>query len=429
MKYGMESLLLNVLFTILPLYIYQIFILNRNIDHRKHKKLVMVIVLSITIILCLSFPVNFFEGFTFDLRQVPFIIGSLYGGYIVGIPLFLVIVIYRFLNGGEGVYVNLYVVSLIVIFVPLMKAYYLLLKLKFKILLNTGISIICSLLIVFSTNLFIHMNFSIYSMNIVSLNYIFIQAAAIALLTYLIENLKESLILQQKIQEAERLHLVSQFAASVSHEVRNPLTVTKGFLQLLQGKNIPDEKKNNYLKLALSELKRAEEIITDYLSFAKPKIKSETIGNIAEDVKEVINILLPYAIMNQVQIASDFDNTLKDCMLKYDCQQFRQCLINIGKNGIEAMPNGGKLLFEIYYQNNQTVMIEISDTGIGMSSEHISKVGTAYFSTKETGTGLGMMVVKDIIKSMKGTLTIQSTLGKGTTFSISLPIYITGFDN
>lgn len=419
LRYGFENLLLNVLFIILPLYIYQIF-LNYHIDHRKYSKLVMAILLAISILLCLSFPVPFFDGFTFDLRQIPLIIGALYGGFIVAIPLALLLVLYRFLIGDDGFYVNFYVISLIFIFVPLLRNHYLLLKPKFKIISNMIASILFSILIVVSANKMA--DFTTLDMDILSLEFVFIQCITIALITYLIEKMRESMILQNKIQETERLHIISQLAASVSHEVRNPLTVTKGFLQLLQDNDIPDQKKSEYLRLALSELKRAEDIITDYLSFAKPKLNNECYGNLIEDVKESISILLPYAVMNQVQITSNLDTT-SDVKVKYDCQRFRQCLINIGKNAIEAMTNGGLLTFHLKCENQNSVTIDIIDTGIGMSPVELSKVGTPYYSTKEKGTGLGMLVVNDMIRTMGGTIKIKSKKGEGTTFSITLPTY------
>ncbi len=415
------NFLLNVLFIIIPLYVYQILLVDLKKVNPSYRNHLITFLLSVSIFLCLSFPVTVSEGIIFDLRQIPLIIGSLYGGYIIAIPLYLIANFYRFIINGDGVWISLAATTIIVIFVPLIRSKFLLSKTKLKILFSMTTSITSSLIIVVIATLVIGMSSSIV---IIALNYIFIQSITIALLTYLIEKMRESMTHIHKIQENERLQIASQLAASVSHEVRNPLTVTKGFLTLLQENNITNEKRIDYLKLALSELNRAEAIINDYLSLARPKQKLETVGNITKDVINSTNILTAYALMNQVELITEIEEACKELTAKYDPQQFQQCLLNIGKNAIEAMPNGGVLKFGIHCGHENNIIININDTGVGMTPEEISKLYTPYYSTKETGTGLGMIVVSEMIQAMQGRLEINSKKGEGTTFSISIPLHI-----
>lgn len=371
--------------------------------------------------LCLSFPVTVSEEFVFDLRQIPLIIGALYGGYVVAIPLYFITNFYRFIISADGVWISILATTFIIIFVPLLRNNYFKSKTGIKILMNMGISIMSSLIVVLTAIVILSSSNSII---IVALYYIFIQSLAMALLTYLIEKMIENIRIINKIKETERLQIVSQLAASVSHEVRNPLTVTKGFLKLLQDNTIANEKKFDYLKLALSELNRAEAIINDYLSIARPKEKDVAIGNITNDTLNSTNILAPYAVMNQVELMTEIDEACKELTAKYDQQELLQCLINIGKNAIEAMPNGGVLKFIVRSGHENNIVINISDTGVGMTPEEISKLYTPYYTTKETGTGLGLIVVSDMIQAMQGTLKINSKKGEGTTFSISIPLHI-----
>lgn len=417
-----SNLLLNVLFIIIPLYVYQIFILDFKKINQAIRNIFVILLLSISIILCLSFPVTISEGFIFDLRHIPLIIGALYGGYFIAIPLYIVTFIYRFIIGGDGLLINFFGITLILIIVPLLRNKFYLMKAKNKILFSTAISMMSALTIVLIGPIFIEI--STPTLFIIAANYIFIQGLTIALFTYLVEKMIETLKLQQTIQETEKLQIISQLAASVSHEVRNPLTVTKGFLQLLQSHNISNEKKDEYIVLALSELKRAEEIINDYLAFAKAKPKCFTVNNIGKCVQNAANILGPYAIMHQVQIITATDENCSDLKAKYDCTHFLQCLINIGKNAIEAMPTGGVLKFHICCDGVNHVRINVTDTGMGMSSEEVSNLFSAYYSTKNSGTGLGLSVVKDIIKEMRGNIKVFSKRGEGTTFTISIPLHL-----
>ena len=142
-------------------------------------------------------------------------------------------------------------------------------------------------------------------------------------------------------------------------------------------------------------------------------------SNFEEETEYAKNVLLAYAHMHKVDIQLTFQNSLnKD----YDKNQIQQCLINLYKNGIEAMNETGGILSVDVSEHKSEILIKIKDSGVGMTNEEVSRLGKPYYSTKEKGTGLGMLMVYSSIQKIRGHIQVDSVKGKGTTFSISIPI-------
>lgn len=224
--------------------------------------------------------------------------------------------------------------------------------------------------------------------------------------------------MKREIINTEKLQAVSHLAASISHEVRNPLTATKGFLQLLKSDdNLSKEKKQQFIDIAISELNRAENIINDYLAFAKPSMELQETIEIQSEINKVIEIVKPLANMNAVFIQCH----VPVFYVNGEKHLFQQCFVNLVKNAIESMQGGGVLILEAQ-QSKKGINITISDTGIGMTDEQLGRLGEPYFSTKGIkGTGLGMVAVYRIVKSMHGSIRVKSKPQEGTTFTIYLP--------
>ncbi|MDP4085531.1 MAG: ATP-binding protein [Bacillota bacterium] len=256
-------------------------------------------------------------------------------------------------------------------------------------------------------------------------NYFFVLVAAsisfgialtIGLLTNKIKKINLELI------KAEKTQIVSHLAASFGHEVRNPISVTRGFLQLLLEKELDSDKRLEYAKTALYELDHAEAIIQSYLTFAKPHFEKKERFGLKEEIQKVVEIILPMANMNSVFLELVFPpETVKKYSLEGNRNHLHQCLLNILKNSIEAMSKGGILKVEIV-SLKEIVAVRISDTGDGMTKDQIRRLGEPYFSSKEKGTGLGMMVVYSIMKAMNGKIKVESEIGKGTTFTLLFPV-------
>ncbi|GIO33873.1 MULTISPECIES: sensor histidine kinase [Paenibacillus] len=218
-----------------------------------------------------------------------------------------------------------------------------------------------------------------------------------------------------ELQRSEKMEIISELAASVAHEVRNPLQVTRGFLQLLQKKSASKERE--YLELALEELDRASGIITDFLTFAKPEIEQVQLLDLAEEFRHIEGILNPLANFNGSKITSDIPPGL---YVQGNSSKFKQAFINIVKNSIEALREEGQIHIWAYARDGE-IAIHILDNGEGMEPAEMARLGEPYFSNKTKGTGLGLMVTFRIIEAMQGRIEFMSEKGLGTEAVVRFP--------
>ncbi|OIJ11623.1 hypothetical protein BKP35_11835 [Anaerobacillus arseniciselenatis] len=412
---GIESLLLNLLFLIVFLLFVPLF-LEKSLKTLpiKLKKSIIIFSFCIAIVSSMSFPITAVEGFIFDLRWIPLVIGILYGGIPVGILLATITIGYRFLIGGEGVIPNLIVcVFLVTLSILLIKRFNSLIK-KNRIKMVTSFSLTAGLLqlIVF----YAIFRVPVSGLEILTYSVLLVFSAFIVI--YTLEIIREENMINQKLFEAEKMKIVSHLASSVSHEVRNPLTVVRGFLQMMEQTEMSRYEQKKFLKISMDEIDRANIIIGDYLSFAKPTEQNMEILNLKKEFQRAIDMIKPMANMNSVEITTKIES----CYIKGQSQLFQQCLLNILKNCIEAMPESGELSIETK-KDKKLVYIIIEDNGHGMSKEQLVRIGEPYFTTKGSGgTGLGMMTVKRIVDMLDGRIHISSELNKGTRFEISIPV-------
>lgn len=409
-----ETLLLNFLFLLTPVLIFLIFFENSDLSYNKR---ILVLLSALTMSLCIAKPFKLESGFIYDLRYIPFIIVALFGGYKNVLPLYVILNIYRFYIGGAGTFRSFLFATTILMLVPLYSKKFLKLDSKGRIISATVISFLTMgyyIITLSFAQVTIDRQFWILTLNALT-THVGVMSIIMVLHEKIITNIKN----RERILQSDRLNVVSELAASVSHEIRNPLTVTSGFLQLLNKSENISHKEKGYVELSLQELQRAEKIVSDYLSFAKPQSHNMVYSNMKAESEYTKNIIMPYATMHKVEIQYDFNNSLNKY---YDRNQIQQCLINLYKNGIEAMrEKGGGTLFINISEKKKNIIISIRDTGIGMSSEEISRLGKPYYSTKEEGTGLGMLMVYSTLNKVKGTISIDSEKDKGTTFLITIP--------
>lgn len=409
-----ETLLLNFMFILFPILIFLIFFENRAYAYNSK---VLVLLSAVTMCLCIAKPFKLDIGFIFDLRYVPFIIVALFGGYKNVLPLYIILNIYRFYVGGEGTLQSFIFATIILILVPLYSKKFLKLDSKGRVIAATVIS-------------FLTMGFYLSILSfaqgtsnrefwILTLNAFTTHVGVMIINMILIEKIITNIKNRDRIMQSERLNVVSELAASVSHEIRNPLTVTSGFLQLLNKSKTMTQEEKGFIELSLQELQRAEKIVSDYLSFAKPQSDNMVYSNMKAESEYTKNIIMPFATMHKVEVQFSFNNSLNK---SYDRNQIQQCLINLYKNGIEAMKDkeGGTLFIDIF-EKKQNIMISIKDNGVGMTKDEISRLGKPYYSTKAEGTGLGMLMVYSTIDKVKGSIEVDSEKGKGTTFLITIP--------
>ncbi|ASS90787.1 PAS domain-containing sensor histidine kinase [Aeribacillus pallidus] len=223
--------------------------------------------------------------------------------------------------------------------------------------------------------------------------------------------------IEERLRKSDTLNVVGELAAGIAHEIRNPMTALKGFIQLLQGSIKEDY--SMYFNVITSELKRIESIIDEFLILAKPQAVRFEQKNIVKIMKDTIELLNAQAILVNVQIHLDYGEVPD---LFCEPNQLKQVFINILKNAIEVMPNGGNIYVSITKEDDHRVQISIQDEGPGIPKNKLKRLGEPFYTTKERGTGLGLMVSYKIIKEHNGKIDVKSKVGYGTTFYISLPI-------
>ncbi|WP_139187773.1 MASE3 domain-containing protein [Bacillus tuaregi] len=223
---------------------------------------------------------------------------------------------------------------------------------------------------------------------------------------------------EELLRKSEKLAVVGEMAAGVAHEIRNPLTTLKGFTQLL--KMEVDDNRLPMLELMSSELNRIEMITNEFMVIAKPQAIEYKTHNIKDIMNQVLSFMEPQALLQNVTMNKLFIET--EPYVQCDENQLKQVFINIIKNAFEAMPNGGSLTVEIKESNQQTIDISIKDTGVGIPKEIIPKLCEPFYTLKEKGTGLGLMISYRIIEAHKGTIAFSSNLDKGTIVTVELPL-------
>lgn len=217
------------------------------------------------------------------------------------------------------------------------------------------------------------------------------------------------------ILEYEKLNVVGQLAAGIAHEIKNPLTSLKGFIQLMKA---GEELNHNYLAIMEEEIKRMDAVSKELMLMAKPHKSDFKSFDMHDLVDHAITLLMAEAAKKCVEITKQ--STLGDGMFLCDGNKIKQVLINMLMNAIDAMELPGEITVSISKSDDE-LTIAIADTGTGIPSEDLDKIGKPFFTTKANGNGLGLMICYKIIEEHDGKINVESS-SKGTTFTIKLPI-------
>jgi PAS domain S-box-containing protein len=217
------------------------------------------------------------------------------------------------------------------------------------------------------------------------------------------------------LQKSEKLALLGQMAAGIAHEIRNPLTSIKGFIQLFKYNQLQED----YYDIVLSELDRINEIVGEFLVLAKPTAAVFTELDVKDLIRDVVTLFNTQSIMSNVQIFVEFDGEVPK--VNGEENQLKQVFLNLLKNAVEAMPDGGTIDLKVTAKEEGKISIQVRDEGVGIPDERIPTLGEPFYTTKEKGTGLGLMTCFKIIESHNGELKIHSQVKKGTTVEVTLP--------
>jgi len=222
--------------------------------------------------------------------------------------------------------------------------------------------------------------------------------------------------LNELIHKTEKLYVVGQLAAGVAHEIRNPLTSIKGLLQIMQ----EDIEKPNYIDIMLVEIEDIEKIVKEFLSLARPQARETSPIDINVLLEHVVTLISTQAIVKNIEIVQEIDCDLPpiDC----DDHQVKQVFINILQNAVEAMSSGGVIKIQTIWCDTGTIKFRFVDQGCGIPVDRIENIGEPFYSTKEKGTGLGLMISNKIVQEHGGTFHIESDVNVGTIVEVVLPV-------
>ena len=222
---------------------------------------------------------------------------------------------------------------------------------------------------------------------------------------------------QELLIKSDKLSAVGQLAAGVAHEIRNPLTALKGFLKLLKTSSA---KEQYYIEIMQNELQRIEFIVNEFLFVSKPQATHFVTSTLNTIVMSTVELLHPQALLSNIEIEAEVDSALPP--ITCDENQIKQVFINIMKNAIESMSQGGTLRIDAELKGSgDQILVRFVDQGCGIAPERLPKLGEPFYSTKEKGTGLGLMVCYRIIEAHGGFMKISSKLEEGTIVEITLP--------
>ncbi|MGG6448703.1 PAS domain S-box protein [Pseudobacillus badius] len=226
-----------------------------------------------------------------------------------------------------------------------------------------------------------------------------------------ITDITERVRLESEVARLDRLYLVGEMAAGIAHEIRNPMTTVRGFLEL--SKSDPEHLMIKYVDLMLGELDRANSIITEFLNLAKNKVSDKKRQYLNPVIEGLYPLIQAEALMNDKFVSLQLD----ECPELYlDEKEISQLILNLSLNGLEAMSSGGKLTLKTYTEKG-AVVLEVKDEGDGIKPEFLETIGTPFFTTKDTGTGLGLAICYSVAERHHAVIDLK-TSEQGTTFFI-----------
>ncbi|MBW4839412.1 MAG: PAS domain S-box protein [Paenibacillaceae bacterium] len=250
----------------------------------------------------------------------------------------------------------------------------------------------------------------------ISVSPIFDQGGKITALISISRDMTEHNKMEELLRRSEKLTTVGQLAAGVAHEIRNPLTTLRGFLQMQQRARVVNAMHTDVM---LAELERINLIVSEFLILAKPQAVQFQTKDVRFTMGDVVSLLDSEAHLHNIEFEVHFSPN--PILVHCEENQLKQVFINLLKNAMEAMPKGGKIFLQVEEDDQGQAVLRVNDEGEGIAKDRLQKLGEPFYTNKEKGTGLGLMISQRIIEGHHGTLRIDSELGRGTAVTITLP--------
>ena len=234
------------------------------------------------------------------------------------------------------------------------------------------------------------------------------------------QDLTEIRSMEESVRRKDRLAAVGRVAAGLAHEIRNPLGAMRGAIQLLESKTAKDSSQMNLMEIILRESDRLNDIIKNFLKYARPKASKFAEIDIRQPIEDTITLLRHSPDVENHTLATDLPD--EPVMISADESQLKQIFWNLSRNAIQSMVDGGALRVSLNKISNGRVSIIFSDTGCGMSPKQVEQLFEPFSKSTTGGTGLGLSIVYQIIRDHNGTINVSSKEDKGTDIKIQLPI-------
>ncbi|RYD04494.1 hypothetical protein N752_14065 [Desulforamulus aquiferis] len=231
----------------------------------------------------------------------------------------------------------------------------------------------------------------------------------------------EGVLVEKYLSQKDKMAMIGELAAGIAHEIRNPLTSVRGLVQIMVQKCKINDPAREHAEIILSEIDSINNIIKELLLLARRSSPNLSFASLPAVLDHVLLLLEGEASCRGIEITRDYQDNLPLVVLDED--QIRQVFLHLATNAINAMPTGGKLTISVKYNETMGVVQTVfQDEGIGISEENISRIFHPFFTTRAEGTGLGLPVSCQIVDNHGGTLSVQSIYGKGSAFTVQLPL-------
>ncbi|MCK4905324.1 HAMP domain-containing protein [bacterium] len=240
--------------------------------------------------------------------------------------------------------------------------------------------------------------------------------------------LKKMQKMQEELRKLDRLSALGQLTAEVAHEVKNPLGIIKNSAQILESSPLDEIKRKEIVNFIIEEAERINKVVDNFLQFAKsPKTRKQK-TNIIEVLNRTVQLVSDTLVKNDIEVIKEYKDSVP--LIRTDQSQLQQLFLNLTLNAIEAMPEGGrlKILTQLEFEKTlghtkeQWIKIVFSDTGRGVSAKLKKKIFEPFYTTRKHGTGLGLSISRKIVENHGGKITLESEVGKGSSFKILLPV-------
>jgi two-component system sporulation sensor kinase B len=409
--------LLQTICILFPMLLYQSFF-RKKFGQKKIQKQILGLLCGLSIIICMTFPLTFGNDFRLDFRFIPIIVSFFYGGFTTGLILTALMMVYRFLQGGAGVYLEgigipFFTLLIFAIILPRYQ-YWKQSKQVFFTYLCLTLSI---LFFVLETQLIGEYTFSKHELLLWAVFCIF-NYITFWMVLYLQTSLKEMEEMGTKVIQFEKNHAINHLLVYISQQIFAPILSARDSLtNLAEGSNFSPGQ-SYYMMQALSELNQAESSLKDYISIMDPQSNEQDSIELTKMVQETVQMIHPFALVHNVEL--HFLSTAENDLILKDYSLLRFALLNIIKNGVEACAPGGRVDVFLHELIDQFYIL-VEDNGPGLSQEVLSQLGKPLHSGKENGTGLGIAVAYKITESLGGKVEVESNKNTGTTFSLYFP--------